>query len=101
MADNNPPNALGLNNLSPTVIAAGVGAGLILAAVVVAYLRSQNNPQTKVSSALDSAKSVSWPSVKPGNMKRKWMLAAAIKMIENDTSRRVLLTALKALAKRA
>lgn len=90
-----------------TLIAAGVGTGLILSAAVVAYIRSQDTleepSESRIATAFSNARALSWPSTAgsaTGKFKRKWMLSAAIRMIENDTSRKLLLAALRSMAKR-
>lgn len=83
------------------IVIGGAGVGLLLAAASVAYFRSQKTSQGPLAGALDSAKSkASIPGI-PINFKGKWALNSAIRMIEHDTSRKVLLTVLKSIAKRS
>jgi hypothetical protein len=80
------------------VIIGGAGLGLLLAAAGVAYVRSQKQTRGPVSEAIQAAKA---KGPIPVNLKGKWALNTAIKLIEHDTSRKVLLSVLKAMAKRA
>jgi len=80
------------------VVIGGAGLGLLLAAAGVAYFRSQKSGAGKLAAAMGSAKS---RRPIPVNFKGKWALNTAIKVIEHDTSRKVLLGVLKAMAKRS
>jgi hypothetical protein len=93
----NTPISQRLTSPPIALVAGGVGVGLILAAAIVAYMRSQQTSQGRPARAGEGVPTLSWP---PFRMKRRWVLTAAIKMIENDASRKVLLGVLKALAKR-
>jgi hypothetical protein len=80
------------------ILLGGAGIGLLLAAASVAYFRSQKSPRTKFEGVLDVAKGKGGV---PMNFKGKWALNTAIKLIEHDASRKVLLGVLKSIAKRA
>lgn len=87
-----------LNRSPLNVVIGGAGLGLLLAAAGVAYVRSQKQPQSKFTEVLESAKAA---KPLPFSLKGKWALNTAIRLIEHDTSRRVLLGVLKSMAKRA
>lgn len=88
----------GLNTSPFNVVVGGAGIGLLLAAAAVAYWRSQKRPPSKIAGAFESARPSGMPAF---SFKGKWAINAAIKMIEHDASRKVLLTVLKSIAKRA
>jgi hypothetical protein len=80
------------------VVLGGAGMGLLLAAAGFAFLRSQKHATSDLTSKLKP------PSIgKFGmpNKRGKWALLATIRVIEHDTSRKLLLGLLKAMAKRA
>ncbi|GEM_PF-6821186 len=80
------------------VIIGGAGIGLLVAAASVAYFKSQRQAGSRFAEAFESARSSSVPSF---SFKGKWALSAAIKVIEHDASRKVLLAVLKSMVKRA
>lgn len=84
------------------VIVGGAGIGLLLAAAGFAFLRSKKSSAGDVISKASLSKaSLSKTPIRMPNLKGKWALNAAIRMIEHDSSRKVLLGVLKAMAKRA
>ncbi len=80
-----------------SIVAGGIGVSLLAAAAGVAYVRSRRSPKSKLGEALDAARSGSIP---PFRFKRKSSLEVAIKMLESDLSRKALIAAMKAAAKR-
>ncbi|HZT95948.1 MAG TPA: hypothetical protein VFB34_03830 [Chloroflexota bacterium] len=93
MSRDSAPNS----SVNPINVAAGgVGVGLLLAGLAVAYMRSQKQPKSKLAEALNAAAS-------GGNsaaFKRKMAINTAIKLIENDLTRKALIAGLKAVLKR-
>lgn len=98
MSQNQSSRIPGLNTSPFNVVLGGAGLGLLLAAAAVAYMRSQKTSGGKISETFASARSA---APLPINFKGKWALNTAIRMIEHDTSRKVLLVILKSMAKRA
>jgi acyl-coenzyme A thioesterase PaaI-like protein len=91
------PKLSEISNSPLSIVAGGIGVTLLAAAAGVAYLRSQKSPKSKLSEALNVARSGSIP---PFRFKRKSTLEATIKLLESDLSRKALIIALKAAAKR-
>lgn len=79
------------------IVLGGAGIGLLLAAAGFAFLRSQRNAGSGIVDRVGPTR-IGIP--KP-NFKGKWALNAAIRLIEHDGSRKVLLGVLKTMAKRA
>jgi hypothetical protein len=77
-------------------IIGGTAIGLLLAAA--AYGAFMTRPET--SGMLDKVRS-NGPQKAVGSLKGKWALNALIQAIEHDTSRKLLLAVLRAMAKRA
>ena len=80
-----------------SIIAASLGISLVLAAAGVAYLRTRRSHKSRLADAMKTAKSSSIPSFR---FKQKSTLNTAIKVLENDLSRKALIIGLKAAAKR-
>lgn len=89
----------GMTSSPMNMIIGGAGIGLLAAAAGVAYVRSRKQSASPIDNVVNRAKSAKPPL--GINFKGKWALNTAIKMIEHDTSRKVLLAAMKAMAKRA
>jgi len=80
------------------VVLGGAGIGLLLAAAGFAFMRSQKTSPGDLAGKVMSRK----PGMSaPFNPKGKWALNTLIRVIEHDTSRKMLLGVLKAMAKRA
>jgi hypothetical protein len=91
------PNLSEVSKSPLSIVVGGIGVTLVAAAVGVAYVRSHKSPKSKLGEALNVAKSSSVP---PFRFKRKSTLEATIKLLESDLSRKALIIALKAAAKR-
>lgn len=93
MSQDNKAQSIGSSPFN--VVVGGAGIGLLAAAAAVAYVRSRRHDNGLAESILHT------PKGKPFefNLKGKWALNTFIKVIEHDSSRKVLLAALKAMAK--
>jgi len=81
-----------------SVVVGGAGFGLLLAAAGFAYFRARKPSATEVVEKVTASRR---GFGLPVNLKGKWALTAAIRIIEHDSSRKVLLGVLKAMAKRS
>ena len=77
------------------IVLGGAGIGLLLAAAGFAFTRSQKTP--RVGGTLASKAKIGIPF----DPKGRWAISTMIKVIEHDASRKVLLSILKAMAKRS
>ncbi len=80
------------------ILIGGAGIGLLLAAAGFAFLRSR---QSETGSNTAAEPKLPLPKLGKPSLKSKWVLTSAIRLIEHDSSRKVLLTVLKSMANRA
>jgi hypothetical protein len=80
------------------MVVGGAGIGLLIAAAAVAYLRSNKEASESVGEAFETAKA---NTPLPFTFKGRWALNTTISLIEHETSRKLLLSVLKAMAKKS